>query len=261
MIPPTTALNNTSPQKRHDLTHKGHFHSLKSLHTRKSIMTNSPCFTLPPYRATIWDMDGTLLNTLGDITESLNATLEQYHLPTHTQTRVLDFIGHGARYLCQCASGLTGTALDEFNKQYRQNSLNRNDPQTHPYDGIVSLIHDLKKNGIFVGIYTNKPRNWCQKLASRFFGEDAFDAIHGTDERNILKPSPLPIETMCQNWQVSPQETIMIGDSDVDYQTAVNAHCISLCVSYGFRSRQFLIDHGATQIADSVEQCRKALRL
>ena len=213
------------------------------------------------YRAVIWDMDGTLLNTLGDIAGALNDTLIQWNLPTHSEKKVLEFIGHGAKYLCQCASGLQGEDLDRFHREYRQNSLSRNDPQTHPYPGIAEILSDLHNNDIKIGIYTNKPKEWCTKLAIRFFGAHTFDLIEGTDARNILKPDPTPILDMCKTWHIDPSQAVMIGDSDVDWKTAQNAGCMGICVSYGFRSRQCLVDAGATCIADSVSECRQRLGL
>lgn len=217
--------------------------------------------TLTNYKGIIWDMDGTLLDTLGDIQGALNETLAVYGLPAVTAEQTLSYIGHGARYLCQCASKLDGDELTRFHNDYRAHSLNRQDAKTHPYPGVPEIIRELNARNIKNGIYTNKPMAWCLKLAENFYGKGSFDIAIGTDERQILKPNPQGIFDICKHWNVSVDDVIMIGDSDVDYLTAVNGKCRAVCVSWGFRSENVLRKAGAQTIAANVAQLRQILGL
>lgn len=204
-------------------------------------------------RAFVWDMDGTLLNTLADIIGAVNATLRQWGLPEKSRDELIQFIGFGARHLCCGASGFEGETLTRFLTDYRQMAIDRNDPETQIYPGIVEILHKGRALGIRQGIYTNKPQKWCTKLAHRFFGEGVFDAIYGTHEGGVLKPDPEGIFAMCREWGLSPQEVVMIGDSPVDWETSRNAHCEGVCVSWGFRGRAVLEKAGACRIADDSE--------
>lgn len=185
-------------------------------------------------RGLIWDMDGTLLNTLDDIAAALNETLRAHHLPEHAPLETLDGIGHGSRYLCEWGSGLQGEALDRFTEEYRSNAVNLAHPQTRPFDGIVELLHDLHGSGMKMGIYTNKPQLWTEKLVQRHLGENLFDCVIGTTAEGLLKPDPEGIFRMCRAWHLDVHEVVMIGDSEVDVQTAQNAGCACICMTYGF---------------------------
>lgn len=213
------------------------------------------------YRAVVWDMDGTLLNTLADIRGALNETLAAWNLPQVTTEQTLSFVGRGAEYLCRCASGLDGENLDKFHREYRERSFARPDAQTCPYEGVPEIIRDLNERRIPCGIYTNKPQNWCEKLARRFFGADAFQCIVGSDARRILKPDPKGLEIMAAAFGAAVSDLVMIGDSDVDFQTSVNARCHGICVSWGFRTKDFLQKAGAKIIADDAKQLRGLLGL
>lgn len=208
---------------------------------------------MKPYRALIWDMDGTLLNSLDDIIGACNETLDAYGLPRLPKSRMIQLIGYGARHLCQGASGLEGETLDRFMKDYRARAMGRDDPQTRAYPGIAETLSWARAQKIFLGIYTNKPQMWCTKLADKFFGAGMFDQIIGTTEEGLLKPDPEGIWRMCRAWGIEPHEAVMIGDSPVDYETSVRAGSQHLCVTWGFRARKVLEDAGASNLADDHE--------
>lgn len=201
-------------------------------------------------KALIWDMDGTLLNTLDDIVGAVNATLRQWGLSEKSKQALLPFIGYGARHLCHGATGFEGDLLTQFLTEYRQMAIDRNDPETYIYPGIESLLHKSRHLGVKLGIYTNKPQKWCTKLANKFFGEGVFDAIYGTHEGGVLKPNPEGILWMCRQWEILPQDAVMIGDSPVDWETACNARSLGICVTWGFRTRRVLEEAGAECIVD-----------
>lgn len=211
------------------------------------------------YRAVVWDMDGTLLDTLPDIRDALNETLAAWGLAQVTTEQTLSYIGHGAEYLCRCASRLDGDKLDAFHREYRERSLARPDAKTRTYDGVPDVIRELNARGIPNAIYTNKPQKWCEKLADRFYGGDAFRCIVGSDGRHILKPSPEGLDIIAQTLDVDRRDLVMIGDSDVDYQTAVNAGCHGISVSWGFRTKAFLMENGAQIIVDTPDELRGLL--
>ena len=206
-------------------------------------------------RGVIWDMDGTLLDTLGDISAALNQTLRAHNLPEHAPRETLDGIGHGSRYLCEWGSGLQGEALDLFTAEYRANAVNLKNPQTQPFEGIVSLLHDLRACGMKMGIYTNKPQLWTEKLVQRHLGESMFDCVIGTTPEGLLKPDPEGIFRMCRAWHLDVNDVVMIGDSEVDVQTAQTAGCRCICMTYGF-GRMDEIRKMGIQMADNASELR-----
>ncbi len=210
-------------------------------------------------KALVWDMDGTLLNTLDDIIGACNDTLRSYQLPERPKSEMIMFIGYGARHLCHKASGLDGERLDQFLKDYRWRCMHRDDPQTEIYPGIMDIIVRAKSQGMMQGIYTNKPQFWCEKLTQKFFGNTLFDAIIGVQEGCVLKPEADGFFDMCKAWNIKPEEVAMIGDSPVDWKTSQNAHCLGVCVSWGFRSRKILEECGANLIADTADELSEIL--
>ena len=202
----------------------------------------------------IWDMDGTLLNTLDDIIGACNETLKAWGLPEKPKAEMTMYIGYGAKYLCHSSSGLEGDDLMTFLKDYRARTLTRDDPKTQIYDGIAGILERTKRLGMRHGIYTNKPQFWCEKLAKKFFVEGIFDAIVGVEEGKVLKPKPDGIEQMCRAWGIEPQEVVMIGDTPVDWETAKNTGCLGVCVTWGFRTRDYLEKAGVSEIVETAEE-------
>ena len=201
-------------------------------------------------------MDGTLLNTLEDIAAALNCTLRKYGLPEHDAHETLDGIGHGSRYLCAWGSGLEGEILDRFTTEYRANAVNLQHPKTRPYDGIVDLLGEWRARGMKMGIYTNKPQLWTEKLVHRHLGDDKFDSVIGTTPEGLLKPDPEGIFRMCRAWQLKVSDVVMIGDSEVDVETAQNAGCTCICMTYGF-GRMDIIRSMGIRMADDVATLRE----
>lgn len=204
-------------------------------------------------RGVVWDMDGTLLNTLEDIAGGLNQALRAWGLPEHSAHEALDGIGHGSTYLCQWASGLAGEALEKFTQEYRWNTVHLEHPRTQPYAGIPELISLLKSRGIKLGIYTNKPQGWTEQLVERFFGHEAFDMVLGTVPGGVLKPSAEGLVRMSRQWGIPMSEIVMVGDSEVDFETAKNAGCRPVIVGWGFGRRDLLEGLGAFIVDTSDE--------
>lgn len=205
-------------------------------------------------KALVWDMDGTLLNTLDDIIGACNDTLRAWNLPERPKSEMIMFIGYGAKYLCHQSSGLEGDELMQFLLDYRKRTMSRDDPQTKVYPGIIRILERAKKCGMKLGIYTNKPQFWTEKLTKKFFGDNLFDAIVGVQEGCVLKPKSDGIDAMCAQWGIRQDEVIMIGDTPVDWETSKNSHCRGICVTWGFRTRKILEEAGADCIVDTAEE-------
>ena len=220
----------------------------------------SQMLAIPTPKAVFWDLDGTLLNTLNDIAAALHQTLTAWGLPTHQPHETLDGIGHGSHYLCHWGSGLEGEQLNQFTTQYRYNAVHLEHPQTCPYPDIPQILADLKSRGVKLAIYTNKPQLWSEQLAAKFFGPDFFDAIIGTSPDGWLKPDPGGLLHLCQTWDLTPTNTVMVGDSEVDWETAKNAGCPCICVTWGFGNYPNLRALNANLI-DTPDELRRALGL
>jgi len=205
-------------------------------------------------RAIIFDMDGTLLDTLQDIVGMINATLLDWDLAGKTSEELLDYIGYGALWLCQRASGLSGEAAERFCRAYKMKAFNSGDVRTRAYPGIVEAVRALKAGGFKLGIYTNKPQAWAEKLAERFFGIGMFDGIVGAQAGAPLKPDPSGIHSLCEAWEVAVKDAVMVGDSPVDIETAKATGIPGIGVSWGFRPRQQLVACEATKVVDDAWQ-------
>ena len=206
-------------------------------------------------KAVLFDLDGTLLDTIEDLADSLNHILEQYDLPVHTVAEVQQFVGNGIPKLLERAV-LPDTPKEQIGEMYRQFLAYY---QTHcrvktkPYAGIPELVDALKHRGFQLGVISNKADPATQELISHFFG-GRFDFVLGATESRKLKPDPAMLDAAVNALSLAPGEAVYVGDSQVDIRTARNAgmHCIS--VTWGFRSRETLLENGASLLADTPEE-------
>ena len=201
------------------------------------------------YQTYIFDLDGTLLNTLDDLACAVNYALSQHGMDQHSVDDVRRFVGNGVRKLMQRAvpdgeaNPLFEPALATFRQYYSAHSLDN----TRPYDGIPGLLTELRRRGKRTAVVSNKFFNATQKLCRHFF-PDTIEVAIGEHEAEGIKRKPAPdtvIEALRQ-LGVSAQGAVYIGDSDVDLLTARNAGLPCISVLWGFRDRQFLQSHGAT---------------
>lgn len=205
------------------------------------------------YTTIIFDLDGTLLNTLADLAAATNYALAEHKLPQRTTDEVRLFVGNGIRKLIERAVPAdTPTELQEkvfasFNRYYKQHCAD----STRPYDGVQQLLQQLRAAGCRTAIVSNKADYGVQALAKQYF-DGRLDAACGERAGIAKKPAPDMLLAIMRQLKAEPASTIYIGDSDTDLDTARNAGiaCIGAC--WGFRGRAFLEAHGAKLLAENV---------
>ena len=203
----------------------------------------------------IFDLDGTLLNTLTTIHYYVSRALMRSGLDPITEEQCRIFIGHGARNLLRRSFAEKGVELSEerlseilgeFNREYNANTLYL----TEPYSGIPEMIDELRRRGVILGVLSNKPNETTNIIIREIFG-GKFDLIRGGREGIPLKPSPMGLTDMIAELGLSPSEVVYIGDTGVDIETGKAAGVYkTVGVSWGFRSRDEITEAGATAVVD-----------
>lgn len=213
------------------------------------------------YKAVAFDLDGTLLNTLEDLKEALNYTMSAMNCPLRTLDETRNFVGNGIRKLLERAlpEGKRGEeyvsrAYEIFCDYYAQHDADC----TVPYDGICSLLEKLSVRGVRLAVISNKADFAVRALCKRFFG-DIFAVVIGAGDALPHKPDPTGLFAAMREMNVSPEDTVYVGDSDVDCYTAKNAEVDCISVSWGFRPRALLSSLHPLAVVDSAAQLQKIL--
>ena len=207
------------------------------------------------YNTVIFDLDGTLLNTLDDLKDSLNYALAMHGYGEKTLEEVKSFVGNGVRKLVQRALPANTPeeeiqkCLADFKEHYKSNMQNK----TRPYDGIMELLSELKNNNYSLAIVSNKFDAAVKVLATKYFG-DLIDVAIGESANVKKKPAPDSVFTAIKELGSDINESIFVGDSETDVQTAKNAGLPCIGVTWGFRTRNVLINEGADYIIDTPEE-------
>ncbi len=207
------------------------------------------------YRLVIFDLDGTLLDTLGDLAAAGNHALKQIGLPIHETEAYKLFVGNGIpnlihRILPQCHSDEQHEHCYQlFNEYYTAHKTDL----TAPYDGIAELVQRFDSRGIICCVNTNKAHEFAKELVQRFFG-DSIKTVIGQGSGFALKPSPEAALDLCHRFGVAMEEAIYIGDSNVDMHTAAAAGIDACGVLWGFRSREELEACAPKHIAENAAQ-------
>ena len=212
-------------------------------------------------KAVLFDLDGTLLNTLTDLQVSVNTALKSVDAPVRSLEEIRAFVGDGAVKLCERALGdlkepaLTGRVLTAFRAHYADNM----DVETAPYPGVIKLLIELKRTGIARAVVSNKYDAAVQKICTRYF-PDLIDIAVG--EGNGMPPKPAPDSTLhaMESLAIASEEAIYVGDTDVDVMTATNAGLACIGVTWGFRSRSVLERAGVAYIVDTADDLLKMIR-
>lgn len=204
----------------------------------------------------IFDLDGTLLDTINDIAFCTNSVLKKHGFQIYAVKKYNDFVGKGLDWLFEKAlksenlvvdKSLIDEMSDEFEKLYQQNWHRK----TLPYPEIESILNSLKNKNIKLAILSNKPDKFTKIMVDYFFPNTIFSAVKGASEEFPLKPDPTTTNQIIEEMNLSPNEILFVGDSDVDILTAINSNCFPLGVKWGFRSVDELIKTGAKGILNS----------
>lgn len=210
------------------------------------------------YQVVLFDLDGTLLDTLDDLHAAVNFVLEKYRLPIRTRDEVRAFIGNGIVKLMERSVGAgmrSMVNLDDVVTDFKAYYGAHCQEKTKPYDGVMELLANLKKAGVKVGVVSNKAHFATAQLCEYYFG-DLVDVAIGENEAGGVRKKPAPDSVFAAIEAVGgvdPSCVVYVGDSEVDIQTAMNAgvDCISVC--WGMKDREFLVENGASVLIDTVE--------
>ena len=210
--------------------------------------------TMGRYHTVLFDMDGTILDTLDDLTDSVNHTLRELGYGERTREEVRSYLGYGSRHLMEMALGTTEVEIvDEAFRIYRAWYGEHTQIKTKPYGGITDVMRALRARGIRVAVASNKPEAMVKKLCDYHFPA-LVDAAVGDVEGRERKPHSDMIDAVLRTLGVSRSGAVYIGDTEVDVQTGQNADLPVIAVSWGFRSKERLLEAGASAFADTPDE-------
>lgn len=213
------------------------------------------------YNTIIFDLDGTLLNTLEDLAEAVNYALKKYGGPHRSIDEVRQFVGNGIRKLMIRAvpQGEENLRFEEMFTAFKEYYGAHCNDRTCPYPGIKELLARLKEEGYRLAIVSNKADFAVKELQKIYFAEEIEVAI-GEKEGILRKPAPDTVNQALRELGSVRKEAVYVGDSDVDIKTAENAGMPCISVTWGFRDREFLKEHGAGIFADTADDLEKYLQ-
>jgi phosphoglycolate phosphatase len=209
---------------------------------------------MPPTKAILFDLDGTLLDTLADLADAMNAALSHFAYPQHSLESYKTAVGDGIHVLAERvlpAAHKTpetiATLVTEMQRIYTTCWMNK----TTPYKGIPELLKELQARDIRTAVLSNKPDSKTRICVEHYFSPDSFDIVMGASDQFPLKPDPTAARHIMNTMQIRPENWLYLGDTNTDMQTASRAGIKAVGVSWGFRHRQELIDNGANLIIDT----------
>lgn len=203
------------------------------------------------FKAVVFDLDGTLVNSLRDLAESVNRALSQHGLPGHAVEDYRWMVGEGIRMLVQRAlpperQDLLEVVLAAQREYYRSHICD----YSAPYPGIPELIKDLRDKPLQLGVLSNKTDALVKSVVEQLLPDHPFAVVRGACEGGPLKPDPSSLLEILSQWQVTAQETLYVGDSAIDMQTATRAGAYAVGVTWGFRPREELLSNGSQTLID-----------
>jgi len=212
------------------------------------------------HRGVIFDLDGTLVDTLRDIAASMNKALETHGFPVLEIEAYRDKVGWGIRqlaFLCLQAVGVKDS-LEKNAEMVAADAVRfyTEEPvvKTIVYPGMLELLAELRRKKIKTAVLTNKNDQTAQLVISRLFPVDSFNIVRGETKGSPRKPDPACVWDLLVEMDLNPADVIFAGDSEVDMETAVTSGCFPLGVSWGYRSLQTIINAGARQVIDKPEE-------
>lgn len=214
------------------------------------------------YKACIFDLDGTLTDTLASLTYSVNETLKEMKLTEITSSQCREFVGNGARYLMTKALEVSGDrelirieeAMERYGRIFGANCTYH----VEAYEGIKEMLNELTRQGVQLAVLSNKPHLQTVQVVETIFGKDRFSYILGQKDEVPRKPDPAGIFFLLNQMKIVASECLYIGDSDVDMVTGNAAKVKTVGAEWGFRSKKILMDAGAQY---TIEQPEKLLEL
>ncbi len=206
------------------------------------------------YTAVIFDLDGTLLNTLGDLADAMNIVLEEAGFPPHPHETYKYFVGDGVVKLVERA--LPPVARDEHTMRecvaaFRGEYARRWDATTAPYEGVAAMLAALGERGVGTAVLSNKPHEYTVKCVERYFPDAAFGAVQGVCEGVPPKPDPAGALAVAERIAADPGAVVYVGDTNTDMETATAAGFFPLGATWGFRTPAELLAHGARELVDA----------
>ncbi|MBN2628602.1 MAG: HAD family hydrolase [Spirochaetales bacterium] len=195
------------------------------------------------------DLDGTLLNTIGDITDTMGELTDRFGLRRRSEEEYALLVGKGAaRLIDDIFPGNFDrkALLAEYKENLAANSFGR----TRPYEGIPELLDFLAARSLPLAVFTNKPHDLSRRICRHYFGENRFTHVAGQKDDLPVKPDPSQGLEIIGAWGIEPQECLYLGDTSVDMETAENAGFLSVGCIWGFRSREELSESGAALLAE-----------
>ena len=202
-------------------------------------------------RGVIFDLDGTLLDTLEDLVNAANATLDRFGYPGHSSAAYRYFVGDGLKTLIERivpeknrSQTEIVACMDTFLQIYGQSW----DRLSKPYSGVMEMLQQLQQAGLKLGVLSNKPHAFTSLCVNRYFAADTFDFVYGQREGMAKKPDPVGALEIAARMQLHPEQVLYVGDTATDMQTGQRAGMFTIGVLWGFRERQELEDNKAGKI-------------
>ena len=213
------------------------------------------------YRTVIFDLDGTLLNSIGDLAAAANYVCRKNRWPEHTEEEIMGMVGHGIPNLVRQFSPADARSTlmvlnttSQFNQYYGCHNMEL----TRPYEGMAELLQQLKAAGAQLAVCSNKADNFSRAIVEHYY-PGVFDLVRGNLNGMPIKPDPTVVREIIRDLDASYLSAMMVGDSSVDIQTGHNAGIKACGVTWGFRSRENLVEAAADAIADTPAELGKLL--